>query len=133
MNIAANEFDFQGWPKTVNASQASLWMRIDGEQRRLDFDNMNDRAVSGTNDWKLYSVVLDVPNDAKNIFFGVLLIGKGQAWADDLTFEVVGRNIAVTNTVFSKDTEADDPAYAKIPKATIKRPVNLGFEEGRVP
>jgi hypothetical protein len=73
------------------------------------------------------------PNDAKNIFLGVLLIGKGQTWADDLTFEVVDRNIAVTNTGSSKETEPDDPAYAKLPKATIKRPINLGFEEGRVP
>jgi hypothetical protein len=81
----------------------------------------------------MYSVVPDVPNDAKNIFLSVLLIGKGQTWADDLTFEVVDRNIAVTNTGSSKETEVDDPAYAKIPNAIIKRPVNLGFEEGRVP
>jgi hypothetical protein len=26
-----------------------------------------------------------------------------------------------------------DPDYAKRPKATIKRPINLGFEEGKVP
>jgi len=45
-------------------------MRIDGEQRLLAFDIMNDRAVSGTTDWKMYSVVLAVPNDAKNIFLG---------------------------------------------------------------
>jgi hypothetical protein len=136
--IAADEYRgkrvrLSGWLKTVNAGEAALWMRIDGEQRRLGFDNMSDRAVSGTTDWKMYSVVLDVPNDAKNIFLGVLLIGKGQTWADDLTFEVVDRNIAVTNPGSAKETAADDPAYAKIPKATIKRPVNLGFEEGRVP
>jgi len=76
-------------------------------------------------------VVLDVPNDARNIFLGVLLNGKGQTWADGLTFEVVDRSIAVTNKGSAQG--ADDPAYAKIPKATIKRPINLGFEEGRVP
>jgi hypothetical protein len=137
-SIAADEYRgkrvrLSGWLKTVNAGEASLWMRIDGEQRRLGFDNMNDRAVSGTTDWKMYSVVLDVPDDAKNIFLGVLLIDKGQTWADDLAFEVVGSNIAVTNTVFSKETAVDDPAYARIPKATIKRPIKLGFAEGRVP
>ena len=57
--------------------------------------------------------------------------GKGQTWADGLTFEVVDRSIAVTNKGSAQG--ADDPAYAKIPKATIKRPINLGFEEGRVP
>jgi hypothetical protein len=137
-SIAADEYSgkrvrLSGWLKTVNAGEASLWMRIDGERRMLGFDNMSDHAVKGTTEWKMYSVVLDVPNDAKNIFLGALLIGKGQTWADDLAFEVVGSNIAVTNTVSSKETEVDDPAYAKIPKATIKRPINLGFEEGAVP
>lgn len=112
-----------GWLKTVDASEASLWMRIDGEQRQLGFDNMSDRAVSGTTDWKMYSVILDVPNDAKSIFLGVLLIGKGQ--------QAVGRNITGTNT--SPADEADDSVYAKIPKATIKLPINLGFEEGKAP
>ena len=136
--IAADEYRgkrvrLSGWLKTANAGEASLWMRIDGERHRLVFDDMSDLTVSGTTGWKMNSVILDVPNDAKNIFLGVFLIGKGQAWADDLTFEVVDRNIAVTKTVSSKETEPDDPAYAKIPKATIKRPVNLGFELGRVP
>ena len=134
--IAADEYRgkrvrLSGWLKTVDAGEGALWMRIDSEQRMLAFDNMSDRAVSGTNDWKMYSVVLDVPGDAKNIFLGVLLTGKGQTWADDLTFEVVNRNIAVTNKAPSE--EIDDPDRAKIPKATIKHPINLGFEEGKVP
>jgi hypothetical protein len=39
---------------------------------KLGFDNMSDHAVKGTTDWKMYSVVLDVPDDAKNIFLGAL-------------------------------------------------------------
>jgi hypothetical protein len=135
-SIAADEYRgkrvrLSGWLKTVDAGEAGLWMRIDGEQRPLAFDNMSDRAVGGTTDWKMYSVVLDVPSDAKNIFLGVLLNGKGQIWADDLTLEVVDRNIAVTNKGSAEGI--DDPDYAKRPKATIKRPINLGFEEGKVP
>src|SRR6185369_5373549 len=120
-----------GWLKTVDASEAALWMRIDGEKRLLALDRMDDRPATGTTDWKMYSVVLDVPSDAKNIFLGVLLNGKGQIWADDLTFEVVDRNIAVTNKAPAE--AADEPDYPKRPKATIKRPINLGFEEGKVP
>ena len=135
-SIAADEYRgkrvrLSGWLKTVDSGEAGLWMRVDGEQRMLAFDNMSDRVVSGTTDWKMYSVVLNVPDDAKNIFLGVLLTGKGQTWADDLTFEVVGRNIAVTNKALAENI--DDPDRAKIPKATIKHPINLGFEEGKVP
>ena len=134
-SIAADEYRgkrvrLSGWLKTVDAGEAGLWMRVDGEQRVQAFDNMSDRIVSGTTDWKMYSLVLDVPSDAKNIFLGVLLNGKGQIWADDLTFEVVDRNIAVTNK--GPAQAVDDPDYAKRPKATITRPINLGFEEGKV-
>jgi len=55
--IAADEYRgkrvrLSGWLKTVDASEAALWMRIDGEQRLLAFDYMNDRGVSGTTDGK---------------------------------------------------------------------------------
>src|ERR1043166_2632011 len=134
--IAADDYRgkrvrLSGWLKTVDAGEAALWMRIDGEQRLLALDIMNDRSISGTTEWKMYSVVLDVPSDAKNIFLGVLLIGKGQTWADDLTFEAVDRNIAVTNKGSAERIE--DPDYAKRPKAMNKRPINLGFEDGKVP
>jgi len=134
--IAADDYRgkrvrLSGWLKTVDAGEAALWMRIDGEKRLLAFDRMDDRPASGTTEWKMYSVVLDVPSEARNIFLGVLLNGKGQIWADDLTFEVVDRNIAVTNK--GPAQAVDDPDYAKKPKATIKRPINLGFEEGKVP
>jgi len=34
---------------------SGMWMRIDGENnRQLGFDNMQDRAIKGTTDWKKY-------------------------------------------------------------------------------
>ncbi len=70
-----------GWLKTVDASKAKLWMRVVGEQRDLGFDDIDDRAATGTSEWKMYSVVLNIPAAATNIFFGVQLEGKGQVWA----------------------------------------------------
>jgi hypothetical protein len=40
---------------------------------------MQDRGVSGTTDWKRYTVELPVAADAKNINFGALLPGDGTA------------------------------------------------------
>lgn len=77
--------------KTKEANKAGLWMRIDGpEDSPLGFDNMSNRAVEGTTDWKEYQVVLDVPENATHIALGFLLIGDGTAWGDDLKLEVVG-------------------------------------------
>lgn len=42
-------------------------------------------------EWTKYALVLDVPETAKMIGFGMLVVGPGQAWVDDFEFAVVGR------------------------------------------
>jgi hypothetical protein len=77
---------------------AGLWLRVDGEARTsfLAFDNMQDRPIKGTNDWTRVAIVLDVPQEAKALAFGLLLNGSGRVWMDDLKFEVVGTDVPVT-------------------------------------
>lgn len=77
---------------------AGLWMRVDDSQRQvLAFDNMHSRAIKGTIDWERYEVVLDVPQEGKNIAFGILLNGPGQVWISDIQFAVVGPDIPPTH------------------------------------
>ena len=78
-------------------SGAGLWMRVDtAAQKGAAFDNMLDRAVKGTTDWRQYSVVLDVDKKAIDICFGVVMTNKGTVWADDLALKVVGKDVPVT-------------------------------------
>ena len=53
---------------------------------------------------------------AIEISFGLLLAGKGKAWADDFDFEEVGEDVAVTDL------------KGKI-REMPEEPVNLGFED----
>jgi hypothetical protein len=77
--------------------RAGLWVRVDDKDRSgASFDNMNDRPIKGTSDWTPYSVVLDASPNAQGIFFGVILIGKGQLWISDLRFEVVKEDVVLT-------------------------------------
>jgi hypothetical protein len=90
-----------GFLRTENARQgAGLWMRVDGPGRPprtvLAFDNMDNRRVRGTSDWREYAVVLDLPSTADAVVFGVLLNGSGTVWADDLVLEEVGGNVPTT-------------------------------------
>lgn len=78
------------------AGWAGLWMRVDGPQGVLAFDNMQSRPIKGTADWKRCEVVLDVSSDASAIAFGLLLAGPGQVWFDDLGFEAVDGTVPVT-------------------------------------
>ena len=72
-------------------------MRVDRDQKSTAFDNMQDRAIKGTQPWTRHEVVLDVDPKATHIAFGILLSGKGAAWIDDVAFEVVDERVAVTD------------------------------------
>ena len=52
-------------------------MRVDKGSQTVEFDNMQDLPLKGTAGWKKFEVVLDVPQDATGVFFGVLLDGAG--------------------------------------------------------
>lgn len=74
-----------------------IWLRIDGKNfEQLAFDNMQNRPVTGTNDWNYYSSVLDVSQEAEVLNFGFLLQGKGTLWADDFCLEIVPNDIQTT-------------------------------------
>ena len=96
---------------------AGMWMRVDKEQTMVAFDNMQDRAIKGTQPWTTFDVVLDVPQDATSISFGTLLSGSGKVWVNHVTFEAVGQETETTGAKPSK----------KAPLSTS--PVNLDFKE----
>lgn len=92
-----------GYIKTKEVPHwAGFWFRIDGQKKGevLAFDNMKDgktdRSITGTNDWKQYDLVLDVPFNAKEIFYGALLSGTGQIWFENVTLEIVNISIPTT-------------------------------------
>jgi hypothetical protein len=104
------------------ANWAGLWMRIDkranalASRKILAIDNMQNRAVRGTEDWNSYQVVLDVPNEATEIYFGVVLNGPGNVLMTEPNIEIVGRDYQP----IVKPTSASQP----IPFG----PTNLDFD-----
>ncbi|WP_243048371.1 hypothetical protein [Dyella sp. RRB7] len=104
-----------GFLRSKDAYKTGLWMRVDGPDRRiLGFDNMELRALHGDNDWKDYSIVLDVPADATDIAFGFLLEKKGEVQAEDFRLETVGKDVPTT-----------DLPRPELPAA----PVNMSFAQ----
>jgi hypothetical protein len=91
------------------------WMRVDGPERgkTLSFDNMCNRAISENTDWKGYSMVLNVPEESTNIAFGVMLFGKGKMWFDDVTVDVVGDDVEVTDCPCSHRKKHSGPRNLK--------------------
>ena len=110
------------WIQTKDVTNwAGLWMRVDGPEtpetnESLAFDNMARRPITGTTDWRVYRVVLDVPDEATYIALGVLLAGPGRVWIDDVTLERVGDDVELT---------AGRHRFRAIPDG----PLNLDFED----
>lgn len=71
----------------LDGDWSGLWLRIDGEL--ASFDNTLERDADGG--WVLHTVALDVPADAGEIAFGVLLSGNQTVQVDDLVLEDAGR------------------------------------------
>lgn len=120
-SIAADEFIGGALRLTAElrseaAGKGALWMRVDPQSggRYMRFDNMQfrtrDGVLSGDVDWLERSVVLDVPEGAGTIHYGVMLSGGGSLWA---------RNLRV---------EAADPSEVSVTAPPLpRRPTNLGF------
>ena len=62
--------------------------------------------IEGTNNWKKYTVVLDVPSEGKNIslVYGLSVQGEGTVWIDNMTFEIVDKKTTpLLNANYSKN------------------------------
>lgn len=107
---AGKRVRFSGYIKTegVTSGYAGLLWRVDGSSGTLAFDNMHDRGVTGTTDWKRYEVEIPVAADAKNINFGAIFTGNGTAWFDGLSVELDGMPY-LDKSAFDLDFESSTP------------------------
>jgi hypothetical protein len=71
--------------------RAQMWVSVDREHHRRGFyDYMDDRPVRSPQ-WTRCDIVGRIEEDAVFIDIGVMSIGRGRVWVDDVSFEVVDR------------------------------------------
>ena len=135
--VAADKFRgkrirLTGWLRAEGTGWGVMWMRVDGDKRLLGFDNMMDRPVKSDGVWAQHEIVLDIPENAVNIYLGGMLSGKGQLWMDDLKLDIVGVDVPTTNQLSPEQMKLVDPdRNAK--RSEVNLPVNLDFEAGVIP
>jgi hypothetical protein len=80
LSAAVKTEDVKNW--------AGLWVRIDDADRQiLWFDNMQDRPIKGTINWKKFKTSFTVPKESTTLSFGVLLVGAGSVWINNVSFD----------------------------------------------
>ena len=57
---------------------------------------MGNRPIQGSTDWAKYELVVEVAEESTLIVFGLMLIGEGQIWLDDVSFETVSKDVPLT-------------------------------------
>jgi RNA polymerase sigma factor (sigma-70 family) len=93
-----NRFRFSCWVKSQDAHQGGIQIKVsDPDGATLAKDNMHDRYVHGTTDWKQVCSVVDVPADANMILVKFFLTGSGEVWMDDMQVDTVGNDVPTTD------------------------------------
>jgi hypothetical protein len=82
----------------------SVWIKTDGVNGSAQFSfSVKDQAgarlvqggdgVGGSRYWRQYAAVVDVPEEAATLSYGMTLSGAGKAWFNDLQIDVVPNTV----------------------------------------
>lgn len=102
--------------KTSGDGRAQLWFRVDrppvnGAPKMGAFDNMDDRPIVES-EWKTYTIVAQIDEDAQSIIVGMLVFPQCVAWIDDVKLVVVSDDVPETGKTIAASptaTQSDQP------------------------
>jgi hypothetical protein len=102
----------EAWVKTaLSSGSASLWLQVSGPRGgTVSLSDTGEYRITGHTDWTRHEIVVRIPQETRTITFGFAMTGKGEAWVDDFSFQVLG-----------EDGGGNQEDW-------LQRPVNLGFE-----
>jgi hypothetical protein len=108
------EITFRGYIKTEDVGSAGLFIRAESgisyfKLETTQFDKMDGRRLSGTNDWTAILVKVPFDTDLYRIEFGVYIEGKGKVWVDDCKLMIDGKpyNLAAERVAPTSTNDAD--------------------------
>lgn len=110
-HYSGKQIVIRGMVKTedVKNGYTGLWMRLTGEEGAMGNDQMQNRGLTGTNDWKELKISLPFSAGVEKISVGLVLYGTGTVWADNLSVEIDGVDISKAQ---KKQVDPKDTAYA---------------------
>ena len=101
----------------ARGDRAELWLRVDRQNGEMGFfDNMDDRPIREP-EWRYYDITGDIESDAERINIGIMLLGSGKAWIDDVSLEALGDTPALpveAPRAFTRRGLANEIAFARL-------------------
>jgi hypothetical protein len=125
-----------GYVRAQDVGSAMLWTRVDGLQSdslvSLALSNTSAHPITGTVDWQRVETIVDVPEAAEAISYGVLLRGGGELWLDDFTLNAIPRSTTPAGLfpapVASREAPDEQRRIRDRWTALPSRPIGLDFE-----
>jgi hypothetical protein len=73
------------------------WVRVDSNHSRFrSYEDTHNVNLQGDRDWTALSIVLDIPEDAQTIDFGLSQEGTGTSWFGPVSVETVSPTVKTT-------------------------------------
>lgn len=116
--------------KTEDATSAGAWFRVNGKNKTLAFDNMSERRIIGSKKWTQVTLVLDIPEEATSVSYGILLEGTGKVWFHEPRFKVVDQTVKTTERSKSELHQLQLEYEERLAKQ--KQQINNGMKNERV-
>jgi serine/threonine protein kinase len=91
VRFGGHQIELRGYLRSEKVdSFAGLWLREDSAEGKM-LSLKHSRHLRGTTPWSEYRVSLPLDERTDSLAFGVISVGNGQTWADDLTLLIDGK------------------------------------------
>src|SRR6185295_2642202 len=110
-----------------------LGLRVDRPNGQRGFlNNMADRPIVGTTDWRTVDLEGEVAPDAERIVVLAVLLGQGRVWLDEVSLTPLeGRtSTQLANAAFDEGEPGTEPAGWDFPYESIGAGYHLDLERG---
>lgn len=106
-----------------------MWIDGDTKSNHLGMESMEVRHLTGSNDWKEYSIKMPLLTNSKYIYIGGIVGKGGTAWFDDFKVKIDGKDIQTleeTKRLTLKDFSSEELISA-LSKSSV--PMDLSNQE----
>lgn len=123
--------------KYSQGANAQIWARVDVEnQKESMYTTMNDKPMTDSI-WTGINITMNVPKDAKALRVGLVLVGDGEVYFDDVKITGIDAtskkvNIPIENANFQDGMAIEAPKNWEVAKAVIQAGYNFEILDDKV-
>ncbi len=115
--------------KTKDAELVQIFMSVHSSDSAIAYGNSLNESIHENSDWTFCHVTLDIPENSRNIDFGVVLTGQGVVWVDDYKLEIVDESVPSDDRMVKGLTARRKLPNSYKPSQLNLKPMNLSFED----